>query len=107
MYWFDFGIPRGSEPGYVRPVIVIQNDIANQSAIRTVLACVLTTNMRLARAPGNVLLEPDEGGLSHISVVNVSQVITIDKADLTDEMFIGTLSPERVDQIVAGIRLFL
>jgi mRNA interferase MazF len=107
LYWFDFGTPRGSAPGYLRPVVVVQNDIANQSAIRTVLACVVTTNMRLARARGNVLLELDEGGLLQSSVVNVSQVITIDKRDLTDETFIGTLAPDRVDQIVAGIRLFL
>jgi mRNA interferase MazF len=107
LYWFDFGVPRGSEPGYRRPIVVIQNDIANQSAIRTTLVCILTTNVRLARARGNVLLEPGEGHLSRQSVINVSQIVTVNKAELTDDAFIGMLSAERMELILAGIRLFL
>ncbi|HXT37739.1 MAG TPA: type II toxin-antitoxin system PemK/MazF family toxin [Chloroflexota bacterium] len=107
IYWFDFGVPRGSEPGYLRPIAVVQNDIANQSAIRTVLVCVLTTNLRLARARGNVLLDAGEGNLPRPTVANVSQVVTLDKRYLTDAAFIGTLGPERIDQIIAGIHLFL
>lgn len=107
LYWFDFGVPRGSEPGFRRPVVVVQNDIANQSAIRTTLVCILTTNLRLARARGNVLLEPGEGNTPQQSVVNVSQVVTVTKSDLTDDTFIGVLSQQRVDQIIAGVRLFL
>ena len=107
LYWFDFGVPRGSEPGYRRPIVIVQNDIANQSAIRTTLVCILTTNLRLARARGNVLLDPGEGNTLQQSVVNVSQVTTVNKSDLTDEAFIGTLSSQRMDQIITGIRLFL
>jgi mRNA interferase MazF len=107
IYWFDFGVPRGSEPGYQRPVVVVQNDIANQSAIRTTLVCILTTNLRLARARGNVLLDQGEGNTPALSVVNVSQVATVNKSDLTDLVFIGTLSSQRMDEITAGIKLFL
>ena len=85
----------------------MQNDLANQSAIRTTLACILTTNLRLARARGNVLLHPGEGNTAQQSVINVSQVVTVDKTYLSDAIYIGALSPERIAQIIAGIRLFL
>ena len=107
LYWFDFGVPRGSVPGYRRPIVVIQNDIANQSAIRTTIVGILTTNLRLARARGNVLLTTGEGNLCQQSVVNVSQVTTVNKSDLSDESFTGMLAPQRMDQINSGLRLFL
>jgi len=88
-------------------MVVIQNDAANQSAIRTVIVCALTTNLRRASAPGNVHLQPGEGGTPQESVVNVSQVYTVDKSELTDDVYIGMLAPGRVDDIVAGVKLFL
>ncbi|MEG3838744.1 type II toxin-antitoxin system PemK/MazF family toxin [Microcoleus sp. herbarium14] len=103
IYWIDLGQPIGSEPGYIRPYVVIQNDVLNSSQIRTVIVCALTTNLRRARAIGNVLLEAGEADLAEQSVVNVSQVFTVDKALLTDK--IGKVSRERVRQIIAGLAL--
>jgi mRNA interferase MazF len=103
IYWIDLGQPIGSEPGYIRPYVVIQNDVLNSSQIRTVIVCALTTNLRRARAIGNVLLEAGEADLAEQSVVNVSQVFTVDKALLTDK--IGKLSRERVRQILAGLAI--
>ncbi|XZO02725.1 MAG: type II toxin-antitoxin system PemK/MazF family toxin [Microcoleus sp.] len=103
IYWIDLGQPIGSEPGYIRPYVVIQNDVLNSSQIRTIIVCALTTNLRRARAIGNVLLEPGEADLAEQSVVNVSQIFTVDKALLTDK--IGKLSRQRVGQILAGLAL--
>jgi mRNA interferase MazF len=103
VFWFDAGEPRGSSPAYSRPVVVIQNNVFNRSPIGTVLACALTTNLRRAKAPGNVLLEENEADLPKQSVVVVSQILTIDKSELIDK--IGALSNERLDAILAGIKL--
>lgn len=103
IYWIDLGQPIGSEPGYIRPYVVIQNDVLKSSQIRTVIVCALTTNLRRARAIGNVLLEAGEADLAEQSVVNVSQVFTVDQALLTDK--IGKLSRKRVRQILAGLAL--
>lgn len=103
IYWIDLGQPIGSEPGYVRPYVVIQNDVLNTSQIRTAIVCALTSNLRRAAAIGNVLLEPGEANLPDQSVVNVSQVFTVDKALLTEK--IGRLSRQRVRQILAGLAL--
>jgi len=107
IYWYDFGQPHGSEPGYRRPVAVLQNDLANGTAIHTTIVCTMTTNLRLAAARGNVLLDAGEGNLSRRSVVNVSQLATVDKGQLTDDSYIGSLSTQRTAEIVAGARLFL
>jgi mRNA interferase MazF len=103
VYWVDLGEPRGSAPGYRHPHVVIQNDLFNRSRINTVVVCVITSNLRRAAAPGNVLLEKDEANLEKRSVVNVSQIFTVDKGDLVEK--IGTLSPQRVRQILDGVRL--
>jgi mRNA interferase MazF len=105
IFWIEQEEPVGSEPGYRRPFVVVQNDIFNQSRIHTVVVCALTTNLNRAKAPGNVLLEPGEGGLSKASVVNISQIFTVDKDEL--EEFCGTLSVQRVHQILEGINLLL
>ncbi len=107
VYWYDFGEPTGSEPGYRRPAIVIQNDTANLSAIKTTMVCAVTTNLRLARALGNVLLDPGEANLPQRSIVNVSQIVTINKSDLTDDAYIGALSQTRIDGVFTGIAAFL
>jgi mRNA interferase MazF len=103
VYWIDLGEPIGSEPAYVRPYVVIQNDVLNNSRIRTVIVCALTSNLRRAAAIGNVLLEPGEADLPEQSVVKVSQVFTVDKVLLTQK--IGRLSMQRVQQVLAGLAL--
>lgn len=105
IYWIDLGEPEGSEPGFRRPYVVVQNDAFNQSRIRTTVVCALTSNLRRARAPCNVLLEADEGRLPAESVVNVTQLYTVDKDTLTDR--VGLLSTKRVSEIVAGLKLVL
>jgi len=105
LYWFDFGEPRGSEPGYHRPVVVVSNDVVNASAIRTVVVCAVTSNLRLASARWNVLLNAGEANLPRPSVVNASQVSTLNKADLPPDASIGQVSDRRIDEIVANIAL--
>ena len=105
VYWIDLGDPAGSELGYRHPHVVIQNNLFNRSRIHTVVVCALTSNLRRARAPGNVLLEKDEAGLPKQSVANVSQIFTVDKRDLVEN--IGTLSNQRVRQILDGVQLVL
>ncbi len=78
IYWVDLGEPSGSEPGYKHPHVVIQNNLFNRSQIRTVVVLALTSNLKRAVAPGNVLLDKGEANLSKPSVVNVSQVFTVD-----------------------------
>jgi mRNA interferase MazF len=103
VYWADLGEPRGAGPGHKRPCVVLQNNAFNRSALRTVMVSLLTTNLRRATDPGNVLLDEGEGGLPQRSVVNISQVLTLDKGLLEDH--IGTLSHARVRQILQGLRL--
>ncbi len=105
VYWVDLGIPRGSEPGFRNPFVVIQNDAVNVSRIRTVIVCLITSNLKMAKAPGNVLLEKNEANLSEPSVVNVSQIYTIDKDMLDNKL--GTLDKGRVRQILEGLYLML
>ena len=80
IYWVDLDEPIGSSPGFRHPHVVIQNNEFNRSKIRTVVVCALTSNLKRASAPGNVLLEPGEANLPKQSVVNISQVFTVDKS---------------------------
>lgn len=105
IFWVDLGTPSGSGPGHKHPHLVIQNDLFNQSKINTVVVCALTSNLKRAKAPGNVLLSRSEANLKKQSVVNISQIVTVDKADLVEK--IGTLSSDRVNQIIEGIRLLI
>ncbi len=105
VYWVDFGEPGGSEPGYRRPAVVVQNDVFNASNIRTVVVCPLTTNLRRAEAPGNVLLGPGEANLRQQSVVNISQVFTVNKLDLAEKA--GSLGDGRVREVISGLNLLL
>ena len=105
IFWSDLGIPKSSEPGYRHPHVVIQNNIFNKSRINTVVVCAITSNLKRVTAPGNVLLRKGEGGLKKDSVVNISQVITVDKTDLIEK--IGTLSQSRIKQIVEGLKLLI
>jgi mRNA interferase MazF len=105
VYWVDLGDPIGSAPGFLHPHVVIQNDEFNRSKISTVVVCALTSNLKRASAPGNVLLEPGEANLPKQSVVNISQVFTIDKHQLGEK--IGSLSLRRVRQVLDGLHLLL
>ena len=105
IYWVELDEPSGSEPGYTHPHVIIQNNLFNHSRLNTVLACALTSNLKRANAPGNVLLDEGEANLAKHSVVVVSQVLTVDKDQLGE--FIGTLSNKRVRQILEGIHLLI
>jgi mRNA interferase MazF len=105
VFWVDLGDPTGSESGYRHPHVVVQNNVFNRSRINTVVVCALTSNLRRAEAPGNVILENGEADLPKRSVVNVSQIFTVDKRDLGER--IGALSRSRVRQILDGIRLVI
>lgn len=98
-------MPRESEPGYRHPHVVIQNNIFNESKINTVVVCALTSNIKRASAPGNVLLKKGEGNLPKDSAVNISQIITVNKSDLVEK--IGSLSPSKVKQIIEGVKLLI
>ena len=105
IYWVDLGEPKGSEPAYRRPHVVVQNDLFNRSRIQTVVVCALMSNLKRAAAPGNVLLARGEAGLRKRSVVNISQVFTVDKSRLRSR--IGALSTERLREVVDGVELLL
>lgn len=105
IFWVDLEDPKGSEPGYRHPHVVIQNNVFNKSKINTVVVCALTSNLKRATAPGNIVLRKGEGNLPKDSVVNVSQVVTLNKFDLVEK--IGSLSPKRIQQIVDGIKLLV
>ena len=105
IYWVDLQEPIGSGPGFRHPHVVVQNDVFNCSRIHTVVVCALTSNLQRAEAPGNVLLKPGEADLPKQSVVNVSQIFTVDKRQLEEK--IGSLSTLRVREILDGIRLVL
>ncbi len=103
IYWVDLEDPVGSAPGYRHPHIVIQNNLFNHSRINTVVVCTLTSNLKRATVPGNVLLEAKEANLPKQSVVIVSQIFTVDKTQLSE--YIGTVSSKRIRQILDGLNL--
>ncbi len=105
IFWVDLDEPEGSQPGYRHPHVVVQNNLFNKSTIRTVIVCALTSNIKRASSPGNVLLEKGEANLAKSSVVNVSQVFTVDKTQLSD--YIGTISRKRVREVLEGIKLVI
>jgi len=105
IWWAALGRPEGSEPGYRRPVLILQIDDFNESPIQTVIVATLTSNTRLAQAPGNVLCRKRDTGLTKPSVVNVSQVATIDKKRLLERM--GSLSGRLLAEVEDGLRLVL
>lgn len=105
VWWADLGDPDGSGPGFRRPVVVVSSDAFNRSRIQTVIAVVLTSNLRLVDAPGNVLVPAKASGLPKDSVANVSQVITLDKESLSDVA--GRIGGRSLADIDAGLRLVL
>jgi mRNA interferase MazF len=105
IWWADLPEPRRSEPGFRRPVLVVQADSFNRSRIQTVIVAVITGNLELADAPGNVLLPSRSSGLPRDSVVNVSQVLTLDRGFLAEHA--GTLSACLQGLVDAGLRFVL
>jgi len=105
VWWADLGIPSGSAPGLRRPVVVVQCDAFNRSRIGTVVCVPLTSNLAWADAPGNVLLPSGTTGLPKDSVANVSQVLTLDKAGLTER--VGKVARAKIDLLLWGIDVVL
>ncbi|MGH2834993.1 MAG: type II toxin-antitoxin system PemK/MazF family toxin [Solirubrobacteraceae bacterium] len=105
VWWGDLGDPRGSEPGYIRPVLIVSDDRYNSSRLRTVTIVVMSTNTRLAELPGNVFVPSGVSGLPHDSVANVTQIATVDRKALTDR--VGHLPDWLLEQVADGIRLAL
>ena len=103
IYWVDLGEPSGSEPGYMHPHIVIQNNLFNSSSINTVVMCSLTSNLKRGASPGNVILKKGEADLPKKSVVNITQVYTVDRNDLCEK--IGTVNSDRIKEILSGLQL--
>lgn len=105
IWWASLPQPRGSERGYSRPVLIVQSDEFNRSRIGTVIAAVMTSNTRLAEAPGNVLIPRRASGLPRESVVNVSQLITLDKTFLRER--VKKLATRELAEVENGLRLVL
>jgi mRNA interferase MazF len=101
IWWADLSTPSGSEPGFRRPVVVVQGEAFNRSQISTVVCVPLTSTLRWAEAPGNVLLVSKVTGLPKDSVANVSQLVTLDKSSLTDR--VGKLSKAKLELVLFGI----
>lgn len=105
VWWADLEEPRGAEPGFRRPILIVQSDAFNRSRLRTVLGIVLTTNMRLLAAPGNVLLPAAGTGLPRDSVANVTQLVTLDLDFLTERA--GRIPAGSMAEVDAGLMLVL
>jgi mRNA interferase MazF len=105
IFWVELGEPHGSEPGYRHPHVVVQNNVFNVSNINTVVVCALTSNVKRASAPGNVLLRKGEANLPKDSVVNITHMLTVNKADLQEK--IGSVSTGKTREIIEGIKLLL
>ncbi len=105
IWWADLPETRGSGPGFRRPVVVVQGDPLNRSRIATVVCVALTSNLKWATAPGNVLLPPSATGLPKESVANVSQLVTLDRTDLTERT--GKLARSKLELVLAGIDVVL
>lgn len=101
VWWADLGEPVGSAPGFRRPVLVVQSDALNRSRIATVVCVPLTSNLRWASAPGNVALSEKDTGLPKESVANVSQVVTLDKKMLSEQ--VGKVPASKLDLVFSGI----
>jgi len=105
VHWVDLGDPRGSEPAHRRPCVIVQNDAFNASRISTVVVAILTSNLRLGQAFGNVTLRKGEAGLPRRSVATISQLATVDRSMLDGR--IGKLSRRRLDEVLLGIYALL
>ena len=105
VYWLDFGPSLGSAPAERHPCVVVQSDVFNSSRIATTVVCLITSNIERAAAPGNVALKRGDTGLPRPSVVNVSQVLTVDKTELENK--VGRLPAAVLTSVLSGLRLLL
>jgi mRNA interferase MazF len=105
VWWADLAPPSGSSPGYKRPVLIVQSNAFNSSRIGTVIVAVVTSNLALADAPGNVRISKSESGLPQPSVINVSQLITLDKTSLTTK--VKSLPADVLGSVEEGLKLVL
>jgi mRNA interferase MazF len=105
VWWADLAEPRGSEPGFRRPVVVVQGDAFNRSRIATVVCVALTSNLRWAQAPGSVLLSARATGLRKDAVANVSQLVTLDRGVLTER--VGVLPARKLELVLLGVDIVL
>jgi mRNA interferase MazF len=105
VWWADLPPPAGSAPGFRRPVVIVQGDAFNRSNLRTVVVVPLTSNLRCADAPGNVLLSRRSTGMPRDSVANVSQVVTVDRTTLTER--VGRLPRTKLDLVLGGLAIVL
>lgn len=105
IWWAALRAPRGSEPGYRRPVLVVQSDPFNRSKISTAICAVITSNLTLAKAPGNVRLSKQDSNLSRESVINVSQILTIDRSHLIN--CVGSVPKRIIVDVDEGLRVVL
>lgn len=105
VYWLHFGPVEGSSPAGRRPAVIVQHDRFNRSAISTTVVAAVTSNLRLAAMPGNVRLRRGEAGLSRASVINVSQIRTIDRVRLAER--VGVLGPGKMREVLKGLALLL
>lgn len=105
IWWADLGEPKGSAPGFRRPVLVVQGDAFNRSRIGTVVCVALTSNVKWAAAPGNVLLDVRATGLDRDCVANVSQLVTLDRTELTER--VGRVPDRKLEQVITGLCILL
>lgn len=101
IYWVDLPEPIGAEPGFRHPCVVVQNNAYNFTRLKTVVVCILTSNLRLADMPGNVLLPMNQTGLPRPSVANITQLLTVDRTILEEK--VGTISRDSIQHIFVGI----
>lgn len=105
IYWVELGDAKGSEPAYRYPHVVVQNNLFNSSKLNTIVVCALTSNLKRASAPGNVVLPKGEANLPKKSVVNISQIYTVNQFDLVEK--IGKVSDQKFQKILDGLKLLL
>jgi len=105
VWWADLGEPTGSRPGVHRPVVVVQGDALNRSQLATVVCVALTSNLKWSAAPGNVILPARTTGLPQDSVANTSQIVTLDKTELTER--VGKLSKAKLELVLSGVDVVL
>lgn len=105
IWWAELSVPKGSDPGYRRPVLIVQADQFNRSRISTAVAAVISSNLKLADAPGNIFLSRRLSGLPKDSVINISQLVTLDREFLSDKA--GRLSAKHMAAVDDGLRLVL
>jgi mRNA interferase MazF len=105
IWWAEFGIPYGSETGYTRPVLIVQDDAFNESRIKTIVVLPLTTNLRLSDAPGNVLIKRDDSKLKEDSVIIVAQFYALDRSRLKEK--ISKINKSTMEKVEIGMKLVL